>query len=100
MLAPSGSGGAFLTELLDNNWSKDNTRINDNYRCKKTNEYAGSSNMVRLEYLSSDYVFNSKSILLGKGITSPLNLFETSICLLYTSPSPRDNTTSRMPSSA
>ena len=79
MLAPSGSGGAFLTELLDNNWSKDNTRINDNYRCKKTNEYAGSSNMVRLEYLSSDYVFNSKSILLGKGITSPLNLFETSI---------------------
>ena len=79
MLAPSGSGGAFLTELLDNNWSKDNTRINDNYRCKKTNEYAGSSNMVRLEYLSSDYEFNSKSILLGKGITSPLNLFQTSI---------------------
>tara|TARA_B100000900_G_scaffold280483_1_gene239940 strand:+ start:60 stop:836 length:777 start_codon:yes stop_codon:yes gene_type:complete len=79
MLAPSGSGGAFLTELLDNNWSKNNTRINDNYRCKKTNEYAGSSNIVRLEYLSPDYEFNDKSILLGKGIISPLNLFQTSI---------------------
>ena len=32
MLAPSGSGGAFFTELLDDNWSEDYTRLFDNYR--------------------------------------------------------------------
>ena len=85
MLAPSGSGGAFLTELLDNNWSKNNTRINDNYRCEKTNEYAGSSNIVRLEYLSSDYEFNSKSILLGMP-----GAF-TSVCSNKHLPSYKDN---------
>ena len=30
----------------------------------------------------------------------PLTISEDMVCLLYTSPSPRDNTTSRMPSSA
>ena len=40
---------------------------------------------------------------LGIGTSSPvsaLNLYEVSGCLLYTSPSPRDRTRSRMPSSA
>ena len=37
-------------------------------------------------------------ITLNKGDTSPLN--ENINCLLYTSPSPRDRTRSRMPSSA
>ena len=36
----------------------------------------------------------------GMGWFRPLLLVLSTLCLLYTSPSPRDNTTSRMPSSA
>ena len=41
----------------------------------------------------------------GKGVENifsekPSNMFELKSCLLYTSPSPRDNRVSRMPSSA
>ena len=37
---------------------------------------------------------------LKKGSMNLINSNESEACLLYTSPSPRDNTTSRMPSSA
>ena len=37
---------------------------------------------------------------LGKGVLQAVNHIEENICLLYTSPSPRDRTRSRMPSSA
>ena len=74
MLAPSGSGGAFFTELLDDNWSEDYTRLVDNYRNPKLNEYAGSPNAVRLEFIDLDYEFNENSILLGKN-DSPVEFF-------------------------
>ena len=47
----------------------------------------------RPEWLIADL-----SIMLSNGITVPA--YTTYICLLYTSPSPRDRTRSRMPSSA
>ena len=39
----------------------------------------------------------SQVLLIDLQVDSPYNIYN---CLLYTSPSPRDNTTSRMPSSA
>ena len=44
----------------------------------------------------------TESIQVGTSATvfSALNTGKVGVCLLYTSPSPRDNTTSRMPSSA
>ena len=78
MLAPSGSGGAFFTELLDDNWSEDYTRLVDNYRNPKLNEYAGSPNSVRLEFIDLDYEFNENSILLGKN-DSPVEFFKSKI---------------------
>ena len=47
--------------------------------------------------LTKPYVVNTES---GKTILEPFMMDLTRDCLLYTSPSPRDNTTSRMPSSA
>ena len=32
MLAPSGAGGAYFTELLDDNWSIEGTQNKDNNR--------------------------------------------------------------------
>ena len=49
MLAPSGAGGAYFTELLDDNWSVEGTQNKDNNRCSKTNEYAGSPNSFRID---------------------------------------------------
>ena len=44
---------------------------------------------------------NSASVQVDRGEPKQLKASQrSSICLLYTSPSPRDNTTSRMPSSA
>ena len=61
---------------------------------KKINE----SNEKSFEWLNE----NSRKFLaagyLGEGITAEERI--SNICLLYTSPSPRDLTTSRMPSSA
>ena len=37
MLAPSGAGGAYFTELLDDNWSIEGTQNKDNNRYSKTN---------------------------------------------------------------
>ena len=39
-------------------------------------------------------------IIINKDLSKDLDLDFTNICLLYTSPSPRDRTRSRMPSSA
>ena len=78
MLKPSGSGGEIFTELLDDNWSEDYTRLVDNYRNPKLNEYAGSPNAVRLEFIDLDYEFNDNSILLGK-YESPVEFFKSKI---------------------
>ena len=47
-----------------------------------------------IAYLYDAGKINSAFILAPKGV------YKNWVCLLYTSPSPRDNTTSRMPSSA
>ena len=81
MWSPSGGGGAFFSELLDNNYSKDYDLNFDNYRNPLTNEYAGSPNSFRYEdyYLDKKHnmipKFTKKSILLGKRY-SPLDYFK------------------------
>ena len=71
MLAPSGAGGAYFTELLDDNWSVEGTQNKDNNRCSKTNEYAGSSNSFRIDDYKLHVKFNDfpdwneNTILLG-----------------------------------
>ena len=58
-----------------------------------TNEY-GQQNMFAKEPQMVVESYNRK------GLESPQQYAETYNCLLYTSPSPRDGATSRMPSSA
>ena len=53
------------------------------------------------DFLNLTYLTISILILVRfKRLLKKIGLFNLIICLLYTSPSPRDNTTSRMPSSA
>ena len=81
MLAPSGAGGAYFTELLDNNWSTEGTQNKDNTRCSKTNEYAGSPNSFRIDNYKLHVKFNDfpdwnkNTILLGKSY-SPIEFFK------------------------
>ena len=54
-------------------------------------------------YFGDDYIFPGFSFLWGRSIYYSNNTaleFQGGLCLLYTSPSPRDNLPSRMPSSA
>ena len=55
-----------------------------------------------LPYVGGGMVLTSLGVLAGVSLiaTNPGLFQPLSICLLYTSPSPRDNRTSRMPSSA
>ena len=81
MLAPSGAGGAYFTELLDDNWSVEGTQNKDNNRCSKTNEYAGSPNSFRIDDYRLHVKFNDfpdwnkNTILLGKRF-SPIEFFK------------------------
>ena len=81
MWSPSGGGGAFFSELLDNNYSKDFHLNYDNYRNPITNEFAGSPNTWRYENYELEKQHNTipkfteKSILLGKRY-SPLDYFK------------------------
>ena len=81
MWSPSGGGGAFFSELLDNNYSKDFHLNYDNYRNPTTNEFAGSPNSYRYENYELEKQhnmipkFTEKSILLGKRY-SPLDYFK------------------------
>ena len=81
MWSPSGGGGAFFSELLDDNDSKDFHLNYDNYRNPITNEYAGSPNSYRYENYELEKQhnmipkFTEKSILLGKRY-SPLDYFK------------------------
>jgi hypothetical protein len=81
MLAPSGAGGAYFTELLDDNWSIEGTQNKDNNRCSKTNEYAGSPNSFRIDDYKLHVKFNDfpdwneNTILLGKRF-SPVEFFK------------------------
>ena len=51
-------------------------------------------------YMSAGKVLFSGDTILGNSSSSVRNLKQYMVCLLYTSPSPRDRTRSRMPSSA
>ena len=81
MWSPSGGGGAFFSELLDNNYSKDFHLNYDNYRNPITNEFAGSPNTWRYENYELEKKHNTipkfteKSILLGKRY-SPIDFFK------------------------
>ena len=63
---------------------------------KKLSKQLGNGKLVKINsYQTSDY----KGIKEGWYKESPI-IVDALICLLYTSPSPRDRTRSRMPSSA
>ena len=48
----------------------------------------------------SDHIFKQGAMVIPGQISYDLNYYAVKFCLLYTSPSPRDLSTSRMPSSA
>ena len=60
--------------------------------------------LVSRDFLASDYCMNTEMTLAeerhSKGSTHIIPIILRPCCLLYTSPSPRDLSTSRMPSSA
>ena len=49
---------------------------------------------------STHYTLNDSMKIINQDTANTLNMLGANICLLYTSPSPRDRTRSRMPSSA
>ena len=63
---------------------------------KKLNMASGAIGSVNVLPILEDFLFDLK----GNELTITASDLETSICLLYTSPSPRDRQKSRMPSSA
>ena len=74
---------------------------------KKIGDITVRSNLVDYNFRVSDSLLMNQSILLksldmskNNFYTSSRGVDECNICLLYTSPSPRDRTRSRMPSSA
>lgn len=81
LFAPSGSGGAILSEILDDYQSADGERMYDNTRSVKTNEYAGSPNCYRYYKYESHYIMNEfpewseQTILYGKD-SSPLKFYK------------------------
>ena len=81
LFAPSGSGGAIISEILDEHRSEHGDRMTDNYRNVMTNEYAGSPNCYRYYDYDAHYVmnefpeWNEKTILYGKD-TSPLKFYK------------------------
>ena len=57
--------------------------------------------LVVVEASDEDSAYRVFSVMNDRGLDlSPTDIFKADICLLYTSPSPRDRTRSRMPSSA
>ena len=84
-----GKGGAFAqVELRD---IRDGTKLNERFRATESVE------RVILDEVSCTYLYAEDT----NHIFMHGETFEQfSICLLYTSPSPRDATLSRMPSSA
>ena len=69
-------------------------------------EYNGLKIMIAGETLSAERIQDLYSRILesdfsnGHGTSTSINIDQDYICLLYTSPSPRDKRQSRMPSSA
>lgn len=84
LFAPSGSGGAFISEILDDNHSQAGDRNFDNYRSVITNEYAGSKNLYMYLDYDSHFIlnefpeWNENTILYGKE-HSPLKFFKNCV---------------------
>ena len=72
----------------------------------KAHDMGGRLDPRRIDITSSNVKFNADwerevfAITLALGFSGLWNLDRSRYCLLYTSPSPRDLSTSRMPSSA
>ena len=60
----------------------------------------GPDNLISLDEVTGDFVWTSPQSAGEYNIAIKINEFRNGVCLLYTSPSPRDRTRSRMPSSA
>ena len=95
-------------KLSDLNWKRNNDYV-DNHNDKNSRPAVFAFNGdvysgIDVKTLSEDKVYDlqkSLRILSGYyGVLKPLDLIQPYSCLLYTSPSPRDMTGSRMPSSA
>ena len=74
-----------------------------NVKIKECTFSSGGGIEVRLDsgtITVTNNIFSGNSDVWGGGITTYLRSEGTITCLLYTSPSPRDRTRSRMPSSA
>ena len=93
--------GAILAILYLNIKSKKENRADE------TNEIANlNAEIIRLKDSLNSTINTSLSSMstsfnsLSTGVTKDMTEALTKVCLLYTSPSPRDLSTSRMPSSA
>ena len=84
LFAPSGSGGGFISELLDNQTSNEGDVNQGNIRTSAVNEYAGSPNLYRYyDYYTHEVIqefpdFTEDTILYGKR-HSPLNWFKNKV---------------------
>ena len=68
--------------------------------CITSGEYQSRApNQAKNSILVKEIVFESEGVTLAGSIYEPKDA-QAAVCLLYTSPSPRDLSTSRMPSSA
>lgn len=83
--ARSGAGGAFLSELYDQNWTEEGHWNFGNVRSSKTNEYAGSPNSFIIESIRRHHKFDffpdwsKETILLGKW-QNPITILEQIDC--------------------
>ena len=71
--------------------------------CKKVIVIAATSKTTAFAFLPKDYVFSKATIVFPIEESTFFTILQSTLhhsCLLYTSPSPRDATLSRMPSSA
>ena len=70
----------------------------------KFSQFTTGSTLADIDYFvgykGTDNIQVAKSLLSGTTYTIDVPAATTNICLLYTSPSPRDRQKSRMPSSA
>ena len=75
----------------------------NNIEFQESVETVAEKYAFNLKYTDSQFESNQKSLIQTMKVISDYftgNIQETTSCLLYTSPSPRDRTRSRMPSSA
>ena len=91
----------YLEQLKEGNqtkdWSKANTTIEILQQFQQNN---GGENLIPNNKIDKEISYNNQKIFFKSMMGYTIVGFLLLICLLYTSPSPRDGATSRMPSSA